>query len=277
MMNRVIWMLWLQGEDNAPPVPKACIKSWRHYNPSWDVRVLDRNNMGDFIDLPGTFGIDLDTLPPAAISDMARLALLHRHGGVWADATCLCARPLDTWLPTVLDTEKTFALDRPAPDRLLATYFIAATKGAPLIAAWHEEVSRLWKTWPAREVSTADQTFKWLKYHSSAQPIVLGNEHFAGPNRLPYFWAHYLFARLVQKSPEFAQRFARVPKVSAKPSLIFSTQGFRRELHPYTRAAFQWGLSPLYKLDWREAELGPGPTFAINEKNWPAPGTGFSP
>ena len=31
-------------------------------------------------------------------SDIIRLALLNRYGGVWADSTMLCLEPLDRWL-----------------------------------------------------------------------------------------------------------------------------------------------------------------------------------
>ena len=33
---------------------------------------------------------------------MIRLELLAEHGGVWADATMLCLRPLDSWIAHAL-------------------------------------------------------------------------------------------------------------------------------------------------------------------------------
>lgn len=48
--------------------------------------------------IPEAFGDGL--IPPAAESDILRLYLLKKYGGVWVDATNLCRRPLDAWLPS---------------------------------------------------------------------------------------------------------------------------------------------------------------------------------
>jgi len=37
-----------------------------------------------------------------------RILLLHEFGGIWVDATLLCNRPLDEWLPSTM-TEGFFA------------------------------------------------------------------------------------------------------------------------------------------------------------------------
>jgi Capsular polysaccharide synthesis protein len=42
-----IWMLWLQGWDNAPAIVRACLESWRGRNPGWRVEALDANTVGD--------------------------------------------------------------------------------------------------------------------------------------------------------------------------------------------------------------------------------------
>ena len=39
-------------------------------------------------------------IPPAAESDLLRLYLLNKYGGVWVDSTNLCRRPLNDWLPS---------------------------------------------------------------------------------------------------------------------------------------------------------------------------------
>ena len=72
-------------------------------------------------------------LPGRLQADLARLDLLARHGGVWADATCFCVRPLDDWLLPCLPSGF-FAFDRPGPDRLLSTWFLAAQPGNALVS-----------------------------------------------------------------------------------------------------------------------------------------------
>ena len=46
-----IWTLWLQGEDKAPPLVKACFKSIRKHCKQ-ELIVLDENTIWDYITLP---------------------------------------------------------------------------------------------------------------------------------------------------------------------------------------------------------------------------------
>ena len=60
---------------------------------------------------------------PEAFADQIRIEILHLHGGVWADATTICAKPLDEWLPERMGTGF-FAFERPAQDRMIASWFL---------------------------------------------------------------------------------------------------------------------------------------------------------
>ena len=97
---RVIWTLWLQGWSSAPEMPRACLESWRNRNPDWIVHALDERTLSNFI--PRDRLEQILRTPRneiEALSDRIRIELLSRYGGVWVDATTLCARPLDEWLP----------------------------------------------------------------------------------------------------------------------------------------------------------------------------------
>lgn len=51
-MERIIWTLWWQGEENAPDLVKACIASMRAHANGADVRVLDERNCASYLTLP---------------------------------------------------------------------------------------------------------------------------------------------------------------------------------------------------------------------------------
>ena len=90
-LPRIIWTYWHDGEEKAPPLVQMCIQSWRQRNSEWEVRVLDEAQSQVMCDLsyfPKTISYVHQT-------DCLRLQLLARYGGVWADATTLCTRPLD--------------------------------------------------------------------------------------------------------------------------------------------------------------------------------------
>ncbi len=176
--NKIIWVLWFQGWETAPWLVRKCLASWQVHNPGWDVRALDARTLQVYIELPD---FDGRTIGPAALSDIIRIGLLREYGGVWVDATVVCHRPLDAWLPAVMD-EGFFAFDRPAPDRLLSSWFLAAAEDNAIVARWHAATLDYWRR------------------HQSADT---------------YFWFHYLFGTIHDRHPEVRDSWDRVPRISA--------------------------------------------------------------
>ena len=91
-----LWLYWDMGIHTATEVPQQCIKAWKDMNASWIVRCLCD------ADLP-TLGNNVllnlrERLAPRCFSNILRIFLLSRHGGVWADSTALPLRTLDSWL-----------------------------------------------------------------------------------------------------------------------------------------------------------------------------------
>ncbi|MBQ0073385.1 MAG: hypothetical protein KBT34_04255 [Prevotella sp.] len=86
-----IWFCWLQGLDHAPELVHACLKSLRSL-PDTRVIVVDIDNYRDYIEFPDYIleKYHKGYIPHANMSDMLRLALLSKYGGVWIDATVLC-------------------------------------------------------------------------------------------------------------------------------------------------------------------------------------------
>lgn len=219
---RRIWMLWHDGEAAAPPLVRACIESWRRLNPGWEVVVLDHAAACGLV--------DLSHMPPDAglshHADMLRVDLLAREGGVWADATCLCARPLDAWLPARM-TEGVFAFARPAPDRPAASWFLAARPGAPLMAAWARAARDCWA-------------------------IRGRTDH--------YFALHYLFEWLLLADRRLAASWAAVPSLPAGPAHRLQAwlkgDGSDPALRARAAAALADPETPVHKLDWRIEDGG---------------------
>src|SRR5262249_40060710 len=98
-MNKVIWTCWLQGRENAPPTVEKCLASWERKNPGWTFRCLDATSIERYVALKHHIDLDRQTITAASLSDILRMLLLREFGGVWVDATLLCAMPLDEWLP----------------------------------------------------------------------------------------------------------------------------------------------------------------------------------
>src|ERR1700736_2319609 len=132
-MLKTIWTCWFQGREAAPPLVEKCLGSWEEANPDWQFRCLDAGSIGKFIPICDYINPRRQTLTAASLSDLVRLLLLREFGGVWVDATLLCNRPLDEWLPGLM-SEGFFAFASPAADRPLSSNFLSAGWDNDLVA-----------------------------------------------------------------------------------------------------------------------------------------------
>ena len=84
-------MYWEQGLKNLKkPLNKLCIYGWKKLNPDWDIRILDKKSVLKY--LPELANFNHLTIPMR--SDLIRIKLLNKYGGVWADASTLPMKPL---------------------------------------------------------------------------------------------------------------------------------------------------------------------------------------
>ena len=90
---RIIWSAWLQGLGNAPEMVNVCLESHKKHLPGYEFRVLDMENYHKWVELPDYVlrKYQKGLIPPASFSDMIRLAVLKKYGGVWMDATVFCS------------------------------------------------------------------------------------------------------------------------------------------------------------------------------------------
>ena len=92
----VIWVLWWQGEENAPEIVKACIRSIRKNANGHKVIFLSQENYQSYVTLPEMIvkKHNAGVISHAAYSDMIRLSLLSKYGGMWIDATVFISQPI---------------------------------------------------------------------------------------------------------------------------------------------------------------------------------------
>ena len=142
-LNKTVWLLWLQGWDNPPYLIDKVRQTWVRNNPGWNVQLVSKDNLSEFI--------DVSKVPwkasPAAQSDVIRIHLLEKYGGIWADATLACVNPIDSWLDpnfksiwmyrgSLLFTE----------GKGPASWFIIARQGSYSVRRWKEKVDEYWST-----------------------------------------------------------------------------------------------------------------------------------
>ncbi len=91
--GKKIWTMWLQGEENAPDIVKACWNSVRKHLPNdYELIVLNKKNLPLYINLPDEIEERYlkGKIKMAHYSDLVRLKLLIEYGGYWIDSTVFC-------------------------------------------------------------------------------------------------------------------------------------------------------------------------------------------
>ena len=90
---KIVWFSWLQGIDQAPDLVKVCLASQRKHLPDYEFRVLDLSNYQEWVELPEYVvrKYKKGLIPAASFSDLLRLAVLLKYGGVWMDASVFCS------------------------------------------------------------------------------------------------------------------------------------------------------------------------------------------
>jgi hypothetical protein len=224
-MNKKIWMYWNSGFENAPEIVKKCAESWKHYNPNWEIVMLNSDNYRNYVrDMPKRMEMMLNgrvvgVPSQPAFSDALRIHLINEHGGLWVDATTACNKPLDSWLEPYTKTGF-FAFADPRPTAMVASWFLYADKGNIIAKKWTEGVNTFWKT-----------------------PIT----------NLEYFWFHDLFGEIYLKDSEFKKEWDNTLKYRANYNPIAESSVNPCWFVPYT--PIRWKQietesleGPLYKL-----------------------------
>ena len=196
-MPRTVWILWLQGWGTAPWLQRQVAQSWVDHNPTWTIQTVDKASLRDkWLREDAAYMWDPEKrCSPQAQSDIIRLSLLNKYGGVWADATMLCLRPLDEWLvPGMLRGGLWMHHGQGGgmtTDVGPASWFIVSLPGHYVIRAWKAACDAFWAKTP--------------------------------PTRVQYFWMDMLFKDLWSKDDVFRGWWAEAPFVDCNaPGQIHS-------------------------------------------------------
>lgn len=178
---KVIWSFWEQGWDSAPPIALKSVESWRKSQPDWEIRLLDKSNLHEYIPLEQELPNFWEKKPIQGRSDLIRINLLLKYGGVWIDSSLFLTKPFEQWLiPRIRNGF--YAFSRPGPDRMLTSGFLAATPNNYLCERWRDASHQYWQ----------DKSFA-----------------------TDYFWFHYCFEHLYSEDEKFRAIWDEVESISS--------------------------------------------------------------
>lgn len=97
------WICWLQGMEKAPELVKSCYRSLKKQFPDYIITVISSENISEYIEIPDVIYKKWENgvIGNAHFSDILRVELLRKFGGIWIDSTVYC-----TGIPTLQVIEK---------------------------------------------------------------------------------------------------------------------------------------------------------------------------
>lgn len=151
---KIIWFSWLQGIDKSPEIVQICLKSQIKHLPDYEFRIVDLSNYREWVQLPSYVDekYSKGLIPDALFSDLLRLSLLEKYGGVWMDASVYCSgfrnERLKTQWRQIMDSELTLFryFERGTMKQVgLSNWFIAARKQHPVVSVVLKMLFNYWK------------------------------------------------------------------------------------------------------------------------------------
>lgn len=184
--NEKIFTLWLQGEENAPDLVKACFRSVRRHCKQ-ELVVLDENSVFDYITLPAEIveKYRAGKIARAHFADICRVELLYEHGGFWLDSTGFVTAPIPDWIQKQDFFVYMAGQHVGSPYSFMQNCFIRARRGAYLLDAWRAMILDYWM-------------------HEN--------------HNFDYFMHQLLFKTLVQNDTRAKKYFAEMPHVDQDPT-----------------------------------------------------------
>lgn len=214
MPPHVIWWCWLQGEEFAPDICKACLASIKKNLPNFEIRIVTEDNMFTYIH-PPKFIIDKykqGIISRTHFSDILRTLLLVEHGGIWIDSTVLCTGYTSHIFdyPLFVFQNWKFNINQ---CMVASSWLISSQKEHPILK------------------DTCDLLFEYWKKHD-----ILAN----------YFLFHFFFQMATEK---YSEIWETVPRYSNIPPHILQFELFK----PFNQKRFEQikRMSDFHKLTWK--------------------------
>lgn len=236
-----IYVFWYDGFDNLPPIAEMCIKLWEKLNPEFNVLKLDKNDLNKCLQELGLLNLNIPVQP---LSDILRVYILSRYGGVWTDATVLPIMPLNNWLPE--NFQQSFFAFRchHAPYCLISSWFLVSSAKHKITEEWLKEILCYWDKsrtlyMDPREGNPTPENPLYEVYNNKESETY------------PYFFLHYLFTGMILKNDHLRNIWDKVPTISSTP--LHKLQNYMRthSILNENEVINMLDQSIVEKLDWR--------------------------
>ena len=147
-----IWICWFQGIEKAPELVKACYNSVvKNYNDK-QIIVLTEENYKQYVDIPEYIlkKWEKGYITFAHFSDILRIELLSKYGGLWLDSTIFTTKKSDLVFNDNIElfVFKQVDLDRKNPLSIVASsWLMYSNKNNNIINLTKKLLHEYWKNY----------------------------------------------------------------------------------------------------------------------------------
>ena len=92
VQSNKIWICWFQGLESAPELVQKCVRSVRDNMTDKEIVIITEKNISEYVQFPDYVWKKWKDgkITHTHMTDLLRLELLIKYGGMWLDATVLC-------------------------------------------------------------------------------------------------------------------------------------------------------------------------------------------
>lgn len=143
---KIIWTFW-DDPNTVPATVKMCMNTWRKYNPNYEIILLTKENYSRYVDIPK------DLVEHAnfndciqRFSDLVRIHVMAKYGGIWSDASVLMSEPLDNWIFKTDGEFDGYYIEKSTKIMpVIENWFFGVKRGSQFMEKWKNEFCQIAK------------------------------------------------------------------------------------------------------------------------------------
>lgn len=140
-----VWWCWFQGEQEAPELNKACLKSLRDNLTDREIIVITLDNYKEYVNIPDYIieKFNRKKITYTHFSDILRTELLVKYGGTWIDSSVYCTKYNKDFFDIPLFMFSSFMNNDSSI--YSSSWFITSEKNNPILLTVRDLLHKYWK------------------------------------------------------------------------------------------------------------------------------------
>lgn len=146
-----VWICWFQGMENAPALVQKCYQSVKENLKDHEIVLITDQNMSEYVTFPDYINDKWEKgiITHTHLTDLLRLELLIRYGGLWLDATVFCSSP-EAEIPDYFFNSDLFFFQSLKPGRdghsqYISSWLMSAKSNNKVLMATRDLCYEYWK------------------------------------------------------------------------------------------------------------------------------------